>query len=58
MRNSQAALLGVGTFVVFLALCVALFLVLDVSLIFLAGPAIAIGVSSYGVYRGAALRST
>jgi len=53
MTSSRAVLLGVVTFVVFMALCVALFAVLDVELIFLVGPAIAIGVSSYGVYRGA-----
>jgi hypothetical protein len=53
MVESRAILLGAGSFVVCLALCIALFLALDVSLIFLVGPAVAIGYSSFLAYKSA-----
>jgi len=53
MTTSRALLLGVGTFVVGLALCIALFLVLDVQMIFLMGPVIAVGAGSYSAYKTA-----
>lgn len=53
MSQSRAVLLGVGTFVVALALCVALFLALDVDMLYLVGPAIAVGVASYSAYKSA-----
>jgi hypothetical protein len=57
MPTWRAALAGLSTFVVCLGLCRVLFALLDVQSIFLVGPAIAIGVSSYAVYRGVAAGS-
>jgi hypothetical protein len=53
MTQSQAMLLAVGTFVLGLAVCVAIFLALDVKLLFLVGPAIGVGYASYVAYRSA-----
>jgi hypothetical protein len=53
MTESRAILLGAGTFVVCLALCVVLFLALDVSLIFLAAVAGGIGYASFVTYKSA-----
>jgi hypothetical protein len=53
MSHSRAVLLGAGTFVVALALCVALFAALDVDWLYLVGPAIAVGAASYAAYRTA-----
>ena len=54
MSHRSAVILGIGTFVVCLAIAVALFAALDVELLLLVGPAIAIGAASYAAYRTAA----
>jgi len=53
MSTSRALLLAVATFVVGLALCIALFVALDVELIFLVGPAIGLGAGAYAAYKSA-----
>jgi hypothetical protein len=53
MTESRALLLGAGTFVLCLALCVALFLALDVSMILLVGPAAGIAYASFVAYKTA-----
>ncbi len=45
MLPRGAALLGIGTFVVCIALCVVLFAALDVKLLFLVGPGVAIAIA-------------
>ena len=54
MANSRAVLLGLSTFIVGLALCIALFAALDVKMLYLIGPAIVVGVAAYTAYRNAA----
>ena len=54
MDQQRAVLLGAGTFVVCLALAAALFAALDVKMLYLIGPAIAIGIASHSAYRTAA----
>ena len=46
--------LGVGTFVVCLGVCIALFAALDVEMLLLVGPAVGIAIGSYGAYKSAA----
>ena len=45
--------MAVGTFLVCLALCIALFVALDIKLLLLIGPAIAMGIAAYSVYTSA-----
>jgi len=51
--RSQALLIGIGTFVVAMAICVAIFVALDVRLLFLTGPAIGVGFAAYMAYQSA-----
>lgn len=53
MTESRAILIGAGTFVLCLALCVALFLALDVNMILLVAPAVAIAYGSFLAYKNA-----
>jgi len=53
MTESRALLMAVGTFVVCVGLCIALFAALDVRMIFLIGPVAGIAYASYFVYTGA-----
>lgn len=53
MTQSRAMLFAVATFVLGLAICVAIFVALDVKLLFLVGPAIGVGYASYIAYRSA-----
>jgi hypothetical protein len=53
MSRSGALALGIGSFVACIAFCIALFAWLDVELIFLFGPAIAIAIACYGAYKTA-----
>lgn len=53
MSASQAALFGLGTFAIGLALCLALFAVLDVGAAFIAGPVIGLAAAAYAAYRSA-----
>ena len=49
--SSRALLVGVGAFVIGLMICVAIFAALDVSVLFLPGPAIGVGIAAYSAYR-------
>jgi hypothetical protein len=53
-HRSRAILTGVGAFVVGLAICIAIFVALDVKMIFLVGPAVGVGYAAYSAYRTAA----
>ena len=53
MSVSQAALFGFGTFVIGLALCLAIFAVLDVGTAFMAGPVLGLAAAAYAAYRSA-----
>ncbi len=53
MSRSRALALGIGSFVVCVAFCAALFAAVDVELSLLIGPAIAIAIASYAAYRAA-----
>jgi hypothetical protein len=53
MSHARALALGIGSFVVCIAFCIALFAWIDVELIFLFGPAIAIAIACYGAYKSA-----
>lgn len=53
MSSSRALLLGLGTFVVCAALCVALFEALDVELTYLLIPIAGVAFASYSAYKAA-----
>jgi hypothetical protein len=53
MSNSQATLLAVATFVVGLALCIALFAVLDIDGVYLIGPGVVVAAAALAAYRAA-----
>jgi hypothetical protein len=53
MKRRSAVALAVSTFVVGLAIAVAIFAALDVKLLYLVGPAIAIGAAAFTAYRSA-----
>jgi hypothetical protein len=53
MSHPSAVVVGVGTFVVGLAIAIALFVVLGIEPLFLVGPAIAVGAGAYAAYRAA-----
>lgn len=53
MTRSRALLMAAGTFVVCLGLAVALFAALDIELLFLVGPVIAMGIAAHSVYTTA-----
>jgi len=46
-------LVGIVTFAVGLALCVAIFVALDVKMLFLVGPVMGIAIAAYSAYRSA-----
>ncbi len=49
-------MLGVVTFVVAFAVCIAIFAALDISAIYLVAPAIAVGAGAFAAYRKRARR--
>jgi hypothetical protein len=53
VNRRQAAMLGVATFVVAFAVCIAIFAALDISAIYLVAPAIAVGAGAFAAYRNA-----
>ena len=53
MSHERALLLSLGSFVLFGAGVVLLFVVLDIRLLLAIGPLVAIGIASVGVYRSA-----
>lgn len=53
MSAPQAALFGLGTFAIGLALCLAILAVLDVGGAFIAGPVIGLAAAAYAAYRSA-----
>jgi hypothetical protein len=53
-HRAQAILIGVAAFVIGLAISIAIFVALDVRMIFIVGPAIGIGYAAYTAYRTAA----
>jgi hypothetical protein len=53
MTSPQAALFGFGTFVIGLALCLAILAVLDVGTAFMAGPVVGLAAAAYAAYRSA-----
>ena len=53
VNRRQAAMLGVVTFVVGFAVCIAIFAALDVSAVYLVAPAIAVAAGAFAAYRNA-----
>lgn len=51
--SSQALLIGIVTFVVGLAGCIAIFVALDVRMVFLIGPAVGVALAAYWAYKTA-----
>jgi len=51
--RSQALLIGIGTFVLGVAICIAIFAALDVKMLLLIGPAIGVGFAAYAAYKTA-----
>jgi hypothetical protein len=56
MPTSQPVVVAVLTFIVGMAICVFIFAALDVQMIFLVGPAIAVGAGAYAAYRTASIQ--
>ena len=51
--QAQALLVGIGTFVVGVAICIAIFAALDVKMLLVVGPAIGVGFAAYSAYQSA-----
>jgi len=51
--TSTALLIGIATFVVGLAICIAIFVALDVKMILVIGPAVGVAFAAYSAYKSA-----
>ena len=53
MSSDRALVLSLGSFVLFSAFILVLFVMVDIELLFSIGPIIAVAIASVGVYRSA-----